>query len=309
MSQPSTLPLVSIALCTYNGAAYLRTQLDTILAQTYSNLEVVIVDDASADDTISIIRTYAAADSRIRYYQNETNLGFNKNFERAVSYCTADYIAIADQDDIWELHKIEAMMKHWPEDCVFVYSLSKDFDGDEPIRNEKNKLLQYYSGSDPKKLFFNSPIHGHASMFHRTLLQDALPFPPNVFYDWWLSVVASSVGKVGCVPLTLTYHRVHPDNSSRTLVNIPDKKERYQQLREQRIHFIEMFLKKHFVQPHIRSFLLRYKNRLEQKKDNSFSLTLFMFNIRSSHTVFHYKKSMSMLSLFKNSYKRAKTGL
>lgn len=309
MNQQSMSPLVSIALCTYNGAAFLGKQLETILQQTYTNLEVIIVDDASTDDTIHIIKSYAQQDDRIRFFQNESHAGFNKNFEKAVLQCKGDYIAIADQDDIWELHKIEMMMMKWPADCIFVYSLSKDFTGEEPLKNEKNKLLHYYNGSDAKKLFFNSPIHGHASMFHRSLLKDALPFPPDVFYDWWLSVVASSVGKVGCVELTLTYHRVHPDNASRHLVSIKNKQERLQQLREQRVHFINMFLKKPFVQPHIRFFLFRYKNRLEQKKDNSFSLTLFLFNIRNSHTVFHYKRTMNVLSLLKNSFKRARTGL
>ncbi len=309
MNQQTMSPLVSIALCTYNGAAFLRRQLDTILQQTYTNLEVIIVDDASTDDTIQIIKTYSQQDERIRFFQNESNEGFNKNFEKAVVHCKGEYIAIADQDDIWELHKIEMMMMKWPADCIFVYSLSKDFMGEEPLKNEKNKVVHYYNGSDAKKLFFNSPIHGHASMFHRSLLKDALPFPPDVFYDWWLSVVASSVGKVGSIELTLTYHRVHPDNASRQLVNIKDKQLRLQQLREQRVHFINMFLKRHFVKDHIRSFLLRYKTRLEEKKDNSFSLTLFLFNIRNSHTVFHYKRTMNMLSLLKNSFKRARTGL
>lgn len=309
MNQQSMSPLVSIALCTYNGAAFLDKQLETILQQTYTNLEVIIVDDASTDDTIHIIKSYSQQDERIRFFQNQSNAGFNKNFEKAVLQCKGDYIAIADQDDIWELHKIETMMMKWPADCIFIYSLSKDFTGEEPLKNEKNKVLHYYNGSDAKKLFFNSPIHGHASMFHRSLLKDALPFPPDVFYDWWLSVVASSVGKVGCIGLTLTYHRVHPDNSSRNIVNISDKNERLQLLRTQRLHFINMFLKKPFVQPHIRSFLLRYKKRLEDKKDNSFSLTLFLFNIRNSHTVFHYKRTMNVLSLLKNSFKRARTGL
>ena len=82
MNQQSTSPLVSIALCTYNGAVFLRRQLDTILQQTYTHLEIVIVDDASTDDTIQIIKTYAQQDDRIRFFQNETNFGFNKNLEK-----------------------------------------------------------------------------------------------------------------------------------------------------------------------------------------------------------------------------------
>ncbi len=305
----SNSPLVSIAICTYNGELFLQQQLNSILQQTYGSLEIIISDDCSTDGTQEIIQQYASADKRISYFFNKTNLGFNKNFEKAILLCKGQYIAISDQDDIWELNKIEAMMKHWPVDCNFIYSLSKDFDGVEPKRNEGNKLLNYYTGSKPQKLFFDSPIHGHACMFQKKLLADALPFPKNVFYDWWLSVIASSTGKVGCVPLTLTYHRVHSYNSSRTIVNIENKQKRSRELRLQRILFLEAFLQKPFLQKEVRSFLLRYKKRLAQKTDNRFSITFFLFYLRNSSIVFHYKIDMSILSLLKNSFKRAFTGL
>lgn len=305
----SNIPLVSIAICTYNGELFLQQQLNSILQQTYTSLEIIISDDSSTDGTQEIIQQYALVDQRIRYFFNETNHGFNKNFEKAILLCSAEYIAIADQDDIWEPNKIEAMMKHWPDDCNFIYSLSKDFDGVEPKRNEGNKLLNYYTGSKPQKLFFDSPIHGHACMFQKNLLADAMPFPKDVFYDWWLSVVASSTGKVGCVPLTLTYHRVHLFNSSRIIVNIENKLKRSQQLREQRILFIDAFLQKPFLNNEIRIFLLRYKKRLVQKTDNRFSITFFLFYLRNSSIVFHYKIDMSILSLLKNSFNRAFTGL
>lgn len=305
----SDIPLVSIAICTFNGELFLQQQLNSILQQTYSSLEIIISDDGSTDGTQEIIRQYASADERIRYFFNETNLGFNKNFEQTILRCTAEYIAVADQDDIWELNKIEAMMKRWPAACSFVYSLSKDFEGVEPKRNEGNKLINYYTGSKPHKLFFDSPIHGHACMFQKSLVKDAFPFPNNVFYDWWLSVIASSTGKVGCVPLTLTHHRVHTANFSRDIVNIKSKQERTQQLREQRILFIDTYLKKPIVKNDIRFFLLRYKNRLTNKKDNRFSITFFLFYLRNSSIVFHYKTDMSFLSLLKNSFRRAFTGL
>src|ERR1700748_3070750 len=99
----SKQPLVSVAMCTYNGEKYIRQQLDSILNQTWRNLEIVIVDDGSSDDTFAIISEYAEKDSRIKCFKNEVNLGFNKNFEHAVELTTGDYIAISDQDDIWLL--------------------------------------------------------------------------------------------------------------------------------------------------------------------------------------------------------------
>lgn len=302
-------PLVSIALCTYNGAAFLLPQLDTIQQQTYPNIEIVIVDDASTDDTPRLILEVAAKDKRIRFFQNEKNLGFNKNFEKAITLCRGEYIAIADQDDVWQRNKIEIMMKQWPEGCDFVYSLSEDFSGEAPLVTQKKIRTQLYTGSEPHKLYFESPIHGHASMFRRSLLAHAIPFPPHVFYDWWLSVVASSVSKVGCVPELLTFHRVHPHNSSRDLVRIAAKEDRDDQLRQQRMEFIKAFLEKPFVKDDVRAFSEEYLALLQKKRDNAFTFPMFVFFLKNSGVTFYYKKSRSIFSLLKNSYKRAKTGI
>jgi glycosyltransferase involved in cell wall biosynthesis len=302
-------PLVSVALCTYNGAAFLEQQLQTIVTQSYANLEIVVVDDASTDSTVKIVKSFASKDDRIRLLVNEHNIGFNKNFEKAISLCRGEYIAIADQDDVWEPNKIEVMMANWPDDCDFVYSLSEDFSGTAPVAKEKKLRVQLYTGSDPHRLYFETPIHGHASMFRRSLLPQAMPFPADVFYDWWLSVIASSVSKVGCVPQLLTHHRVHVHNSSRDLVRILQKEERNEQLRKQRIRFIEAFLEKPFVREDVRTFSKEYVALLQQKKDDSFSLPMFLFFFRHREITFYYKKNKSFFSLLKNSYKRAKTGI
>lgn len=302
-------PLVSIALCTYNGAAFLAQQMQTLLQQTYSFVEIVVVDDASSDATTTILRSFAANDPRIRLYANEKNLGFNKNFERAVSLCRGEYIAIADQDDVWEPTKLEVMMANWPPACDFVYSLSEDFSGAAPAAKKIKRRVQLYTGSDPHKLFFETPIHGHASMFRRSLLPHAMPFPADVFYDWWLSVIASSVGQVGCVSQLLSHHRVHIKNSSRYLIRIQQKEERHAQLRRQRIRFMEAFLEKPFVRTDVRTFLKKYMALLQQKADDGFSLPLFLFFFSNRSITFYYKKNKSVFSLLKNSFKRAKTGL
>lgn len=309
ISTSSIQPLVSIAMCTYNGERYLREQLDTIIQQTYSHLEIVIADDGSTDNTISIIKEYRQKDSRIRFYQNDQNLGYNKNFEKVFQLCTAEYIAIADQDDIWALHKIEDMMKGWDKESVFVYSLSRDFWGDVPERSEENKPIRYYEGSMAAKLAFDSPIHGHACMFNRSLLTPAMPFPSNVYYDWWLSMVASCTGKVGCIQQTFTYHRISGQNSSRILLNIDEKKERSEKLRRLCITHMETFLSRSLADRQTRSLLEQYTNLLKHKHDNRFSWSLFIFFFRNRATTFHYKKKRNIFSLMKNSFKRAFTGL
>lgn len=310
MSHAGTIqPLVSVALCTYNGGKYLRQQLDCILGQTYTALEIVIVDDGSSDDTVTIIRDYTQKDSRIRFYQNDQNLGYNKNFEKAFGLCTAAYIAISDQDDLWEPEKIAYMMEAWDKKSCFVYSLSRDFWGDTPRRGEENKPIRYYEGSMPAKLAFDSPVHGHACMFQQSLLQDAMPFPKDVYYDWWLSMIASATGSVSCIKKTLTYHRISGQNSSRVILSLNDKREKAARLRQVCLTHMETFLERPFADPPTRALLEQYCLLLRQKKNDRFSLRLFLFFFRNREITFHYKRKRNIFSLLKNSFKRAFTGL
>lgn len=148
--------LVSIAMTTYNGEKFIKKQLDSIINQTYKNLEIIICDDGSTDKTIDIIKEYQKKDKRIKLYINEKNLGFSKNFEKAISLCKGDYIALSDQDDIWELDKIETMVKNI-NDAILVY-------GDEKLIDEKDNIIadsffqitEYIPENDNYKKFFCS---------------------------------------------------------------------------------------------------------------------------------------------------------
>ena len=94
-----TLPLVTVAICTYNGERYLGATLDSVLAQTYPTMEVVAVDDGSRDGTLSIIRQYAERDSRIRWFRRE-NAGLPASRNYAFAQARGEWIAIIDQDDL-----------------------------------------------------------------------------------------------------------------------------------------------------------------------------------------------------------------
>jgi glycosyltransferase involved in cell wall biosynthesis len=96
--------MISLAMPTYNGERFLREQLDSIYNQTIVPDEVIVVDDCSTDGTISILEEYKKKYG-LKYWVNEKNLGYNKNFEKAISLCTGDYIALSDQDDVWFLRR------------------------------------------------------------------------------------------------------------------------------------------------------------------------------------------------------------
>jgi glycosyltransferase involved in cell wall biosynthesis len=303
------LPLVSIALCTYNGEKFLRTQLDSLLDQTYRNIEVIAVDDTSSDSTVGILKEYAAKDSRLKFFVNEKNLGYNKNFEKACQLTSGDLIATSDQDDIWDLDKIETMITQWDRKSLLLYSWSREFWGNEPEMGEENKPIVYYEGSMPEKIPFDSHIHGHGLIFQRSLLIASIPFPPAVFYDLWLGLIASATGSVQCIRKTLTRHRRWTSNSSRVLTSISEKAERTQKLRDQCAHHIEEFLALPFAGKQTRTILGKYASLLRAKKNNDFSWSFFIFFLKYRDITFHYKRHRNIFSITKNSFRRAFIGL
>lgn len=113
-------------MATYNGANYLAPLLDSLFQQTLLPTEVVVVDDCSKDSTIAILEKYAKK-YPIKGYKNNTNLGVNKNFEKAVSLCSGDYILLCDQDDVWFPNNIKTKINSLEKMLVLAEKLTSDF--------------------------------------------------------------------------------------------------------------------------------------------------------------------------------------
>lgn len=212
--------MISIALATYNGSKYLREQLDSILAQSMDDFEVVACDDCSTDETPQILEEYASRDSRFKVYQNETNLGFKKNFEHILTLCKGVFIAFCDQDDIWEPNHLEILYKNIGEnDCIGANSL---------IINEKgfshNKtLLEYWPihvmPKNEKELFqhelYSNVIQGTASLIRASLIKQALPIPEDIkYHDYWFALVAGLNEKCKYIGDVVLKYRRHSNNAS-----------------------------------------------------------------------------------------------
>lgn len=99
--------LVSIITPSYNTAGFIAETIDSVVAQTYANWEMIIVDDCSTDDTDAVVAGYVAQDSRIRYIKNETNSGAALTRNRALREARGRWIAFLDSDDLWHPEKLE----------------------------------------------------------------------------------------------------------------------------------------------------------------------------------------------------------
>lgn len=114
----SGTPLVSVLVTVYNREAYLREAVESALASTYRNIEVIIVDDASTDRSLTIARQLKERDARVRVYSNDANLGDYHNRQRAASYARGCYLKYLDADDIIYPHGLQVMveaMERFPE--------------------------------------------------------------------------------------------------------------------------------------------------------------------------------------------------
>lgn len=209
MSSNTLQPLISIAMCTYNGECFLAAQIDSVLNQTWRNIELVIVDDCSTDGTVAITEEFGRKDSRIRIYKNSENLGINQNFNRALSLCKGEFIAPCDQDDIWHPDKLMRLHRHLGEH-VMAYCDSELVKADGSSMNMRiSDRLHMYQGDQPVVFAFWNCISGHAMLFNRTLLKQALPIPPVKFHDWWLAFWAATKGEIKYVDEALVKYRQH----------------------------------------------------------------------------------------------------
>jgi glycosyltransferase involved in cell wall biosynthesis len=211
---PEGKPLLSVAMCTYNGERFLRAQMDSIIAQDYRPTEIVVVDDCSSDGTWQILQEYQAQYPQLRVFCNEENLGYIRNFERALSLCRGDYIALADQDDIWLPNKLRVQLARIGSGSMTYSTLSFIDEEDKPVTEViKSRRL---SGRCHLGLLFHTCVTGHLMLISRRVLERALPFPDTVnAHDRWIPFVAAALDGIHASDDVLSHYRVHSANVSR----------------------------------------------------------------------------------------------
>lgn len=211
---PARAPLISVALATYNGSRHLGAQLASLRAQTWAALEIVAIDDASTDTTWPMLQEAARQDPRLRILRNEHNLGTTANFERAMSLCRGDYIALCDQDDLWRTDKLATLAAALGTHTLAYADSALIDERGTPLGMHISDRLGMAQGSDPLAFAFWNCISGHAMLFRRELLRSALPLRGGRFHDWWLAFVAASTGSIVYVPQPLVHYRQHDQSQT-----------------------------------------------------------------------------------------------
>lgn len=213
----------SVALCTYDGARFLGAQLDSIARQTLLPDELVVVDDGSTDATVSVLEAFATtAPFPVRLHRNPENLGTIKNFERAISLCEGEIIALADQDDVWieeKLARLAAEFDNRPDaGLVFSNGLAVDaelhslgstlWDAFHVDADAQRDLLE---GKALPRLLKQNVITGATLAFRRTYVPDIIPIPTTglVLHDGWIGLTVAAVAPIIAIPDSLILYRQH----------------------------------------------------------------------------------------------------
>jgi glycosyltransferase involved in cell wall biosynthesis len=214
--------LISVALCTHNGARFLPEQLESIAAQTRLPDELVVCDDRSADRTAEIIRAFAGdVPFTVRWEVNKEKLGSTKNFEKAIDLCEGEIIALADQDDVWKPQKLAVLEKNLKEhpEAGYVFSDAELIDERgtatrttlwELIRFQGAVLTDFSQTRQVAALLRRGAATGATMAFRSSLKKLLLPISSYFVHDYWISLLASSVASYGVpVPQPLMLYRQH----------------------------------------------------------------------------------------------------
>ncbi|MFV0465940.1 MAG: glycosyltransferase family 2 protein [Lachnospiraceae bacterium] len=214
-------PLVSVCIPAYNNAAYIKDTIESVLSQTYENLELVICDDKSTDNTVEVIRSFW--DNRIKLYLNEKNLGMSGNWNNCLKKCDGEFIKLICADDMLKPQcmekEVEALLEH-PE-AVLAESDTQLFD----LAGKPKGFYKRYKTdglTDGKEIvragfflknYFGAPL---ANTFRRSTLEEVGGFDTwytyILDYDFWVTLACK--GDVYIIHEPLNYFRVRNDSNT-----------------------------------------------------------------------------------------------
>lgn len=227
-------PKVAVLLPTFNGGRFIEQQLDSILAQTVTDLVVVTRDDGSSDQTCAIVERYAQQwPGKFHLVAGAgQNLGPSGNFSFLMQYALDNmeslgldsaYLLLCDQDDVWDSRKVEieleALLKleaSHPDQPLLIHS-------DLVVVNEElspiaESFLAFHGldagRNDLRNIIFSNTVTGCTALVNERLVRKALPIPETaMMHDWWLAMVAAAFGEIGFVPAKLVQYRQHDQNT------------------------------------------------------------------------------------------------
>jgi len=215
---------ISAAFIVYNGANYMRTQLDSILAQRHKVDEIIVVEDASLDNTKEILAEYVNKyPSLFSIYYNTENCGSYRSIDKAIKACTGDLILLADHDDFWENNKVERILKYFEENPNMEGLMTNGFLIDAEGEINTNYFLWDSMSFPFKNVTNNNELKKYINTVencatgatmaiknHLPILKNDFPFIKNMVHDRWLAINLAEKNTLGILDEKLIRYRLHP---------------------------------------------------------------------------------------------------
>ena len=207
--------LVSIVTPAYNCEKYLRKTVESVLSQSYTSWEMIIVDDCSTDGTFALAQQLAAQEPRIRVFRNETNQGVSLTRNRGIAQTRGKYIALLDGDDLWESDKLERQVALLEKGYDLAYC-SYDFwdESGRPIETMKPFIVPVRT--DFHKMLVSSVVSCSTAMIRAELLK-AHPFRKDAYhedYALWMELFALPIRAAGDEKVLMHYRQVRGSRSN-----------------------------------------------------------------------------------------------
>jgi len=290
--------LISIVVCTYNGEKFLVQQLESLVNQSYLNFEIIIVDDKSSDTTWNILDEYSKNFPFIFIYQNEQNLGYIKNFEKAISLSTGHFIALCDQDDIWSENKLQILIENIGDNKLIYHDSEFINQQGDSLDKNMSDIMNMYQGDSFKPFLFSNSVSGHACLFTREFVTYSMPFPDEIFHDCWLAFTATNLGKIKFLDLPLVKYRQH-ENSDTNILNLERTRNRdgihSKQKIEKKIKELQIFAGYKFNKDP--RFLIRLARLYETRLNSYLALKLVLFMYKHFRLLFLISKKGTLSKL------------
>lgn len=217
-SPSNGVPLVSIGLPVYNGENYVREAIDSLLAQTLSDFELLISDNASTDGTRRICEAYARVDNRVRYLRQNENIGAGRNFEYVLDHARGQYFMWAAHDDAWAANWLEVLVKAIRADDFCVRGALRFVrDGQMLVERacpdyQTGQHLRFFLAEETTMNARNFYIYG---LFHRLklLALDRSVLRHHYYPDFLFTFQMIGMGNLRCLGGTYQCYRLHGDNT------------------------------------------------------------------------------------------------
>lgn len=207
-----------VILATYNGERYIRTQVESILAQSIKPSRIIIRDDGSTDKTLSVLQELKKESNiDIKIISDGLNLGYIKNFEKLSEYVEAEFVFFSDQDDIWVESKAETLLAVFTSRSKANVVFSDAYLVDNDLQKlgtlwEHVKFTPESGKIKLEKILLNNVVTGATMAVRKSFLLSVMPFPAKIPHDYWLASNACTSGSLIPLDEKLILYRQHANN-------------------------------------------------------------------------------------------------